>query len=92
MAVVRMRASVNGAVQGVGYRYFAIRTARALGVSGFVRNERDGSVTVTAEGRRDVLDSLLGSLKEGPARGLVKEVNVDWTEATGEFSGFDVRF
>ena len=43
---------VRGRVQGVGYRYFVLRQADALGVAGFARNRADGSVEVVAEGER----------------------------------------
>lgn len=48
--MIRKRLQFYGRVQGVGFRYTAIRAANSLGVSGWVRNERDGSVTVEAQG------------------------------------------
>ena len=48
--IQRLTATVRGYVQGVGYRYYALQHARALGLTGFARNERDDSVTVVAEG------------------------------------------
>ena len=58
---------VQGRVQGVGYRYFVLQQAEALGVTGFARNRPDGSVEVVAEGSDEALHALEDRLKEGPA-------------------------
>ena len=58
---------VSGRVQGVGFRFFTLREARALGLSGFVRNQPDGTVEVVAEGSTKVLAALEERLREGPA-------------------------
>ncbi|HEU0091177.1 MAG TPA: acylphosphatase, partial [Vicinamibacteria bacterium] len=58
---------VRGRVQGVGYRYFVMREANGLGVSGFARNLPDGSVEVVAEGPDDVLARFEDRLREGPS-------------------------
>lgn len=63
-------------VQGVGYRYFAQRRGRELGLVGFVRNEDDGSVLVEAQGEPPSLDAYIEALKQGPASARVREVIV----------------
>ncbi len=87
---VRLRAVVTGVVQGVGYRWFVIRAARSMELTGFARNLRDGSVEVVAEGTREGLERLLGMLYEGPRASVVKGVDVGWGKATGEYYVFDV--
>jgi acylphosphatase len=62
---------VEGRVQGVGYRYFAMKAAEALGVSGFARNLPDGRVEVVAEASEEVLTSFEARLREGPGFGRV---------------------
>jgi acylphosphatase len=57
---------VSGRVQGVGYRYFALREAEALGVTGFARNLPDGRVEVVAEGSDEALAAFEGRLQAGP--------------------------
>ena len=57
---------VHGRVQGVGYRYFALKVALALRVTGFARNLPDGRVEVVAEGSEDALAELEARLAEGP--------------------------
>ena len=89
--VERLEAYVLGRVQGVGFRFFVAQQARRLGVDGWVRNERDGSVRVVAEGSRPLLEELLTRLKEGPAGARVEDVRTSWSAAEHEFGGFDVR-
>ncbi len=88
----RFHAIVMGRVQGVGFRYSAIRQARALGIRGSVANRADGSVEVQAEGTRDSLDGFLAWLHRGPAGAHVREVSVDWLPWTGSFRDFDVDY
>lgn len=81
---------VRGRVQGVGFRYFAGQSARALGVRGWVRNDDDGSVEVYAVGSAAQLSDLAGLLWKGPRWAEVR--GVDETEAPVEsYSGFSVR-
>ena len=88
---VRLSARVTGRVQGVGFRHYTYTTARQLGVSGWVRNEPDGSVRLEAEGDRPELEDLLEAVKSGPRSAEVAAVDVDWGEAEGTFAGFGVR-
>jgi acylphosphatase len=86
-----LRAIVRGRVQGVGFRFFVLEVATGLGVKGYVRNLPDGGVEVIAEGPRDSLESLLAELRRGPSLSRVDRVTDSWSEATGAFTGFDVR-
>ena len=88
---VRLEAIVRGRVQGVGFRVFALREAVHLGLDGFVANEADGSVRVMAEGPRDVLDSLLERLEDGPPAGIVDRVATRWEPARGIGQGFRIE-
>ena len=65
---------ISGRVQGVGYRYFALREAQALRVAGHVRNLPDGSVEVVAEATPEALQTLAERLAEGPAFAEVARV------------------
>lgn len=86
-----MHAFIEGRVQGVGFRYFVQRTGNEMGLTGWVRNRRDGRVEVVAEGARADLDQLSGQLRQGPPSAHVTDLDVDWKEATGEFRQFGVR-
>lgn len=90
-AQARLSARITGRVQGVGFRNFTRRRARKLGVSGWVRNERDGSVRLEAEGPRQALESLLEAVHRGPRTARVEDVEVTWSESTDEFERFRVR-
>ena len=81
---------VRGRVQGVGFRYFVERAASAMGLSGWVRNDDDGTVQVYAIGNREQLSELAGLLWQGPRWAEVR--GVDESEATLEqVRGFSVR-
>ncbi|MFM8320576.1 MAG: acylphosphatase [Chloroflexota bacterium] len=88
---VRLHVIVEGRVQGVGYRAFVEQAADAFGLNGWVRNRWDGSVEVTAEGPRPVLERFLHSLGVGPRMANVTTLLPEWLEASGEFAGFAVR-
>lgn len=87
----RFEASVFGRVQGVFFRDSTRREAQRLGAEGWVRNERDGSVRVVAEGTREVLEALAQYLSSGPPAARVERVELAWQQATGEFRGFRIR-
>lgn len=87
----RLTALVRGRVQGVGFRYFARRTAAGLGLRGYVRNRPDGAVEVVAEGPRPTLEELLRRLERGPAGARVEQVEVAWSAPEGKLSGFHIR-
>jgi acylphosphatase len=81
---------VAGRVQGVGYRYFAMRSAEALGVTGFVRNLADGRVEVVGEGPEEVLAEFEQKLRQGPAFAAVESLERNTIERRGD-RGFQVR-
>ena len=83
---------VNGWVQGVGYRYFVVNNALALGLRGYVRNLSDGSVEVLAQGTRANLERLLTMLQRGPTAADVNEIRTLWGQPTEHLSGFHVRW
>ncbi len=86
----RLRALIRGNVQGVSFRWFVGEEAMRLGLRGWVRNRRDGRVEVLAEGERDALTALLEELRRGPRYARVEGVDIDWTEASGEFADFRI--
>ena len=84
--------TVAGRVQGVGFRYFVARTARGLGLFGYVRNLPDGTVEVAASGSRAALESLAALLEKGPTGAVVESVTLDWSNPPDSSGAFDVRF
>lgn len=81
----------NGHVQGVGFRFASERVARQFAVDGFVKNLPDGRVLIVVEGEPKELDRFLAELQSEMA-GNIRTIAVDPGQATGEFSGFEVRY
>ncbi len=89
---VRARAVFRGRVQGVFFRANAQRRARDAGVLGWVRNLPDGTVELTAEGERESIEALLEWCQTHQPYARVDALEVSWSEATGEFGSFEVRY
>ncbi|MEA1871953.1 MAG: acylphosphatase [Chloroflexota bacterium] len=91
--MARLSATVYGRVQGVYFRYFVRNTARGLDLKGYVRNLGSGNaVEVQAEGEKPQLDRLLEQLKMGPPGARVKRVEIDWSDYSGQFTNFGIRY
>jgi acylphosphatase len=88
MRSVRLR--ITGRVQGVGYRYWAERTAAAFGVRGWVRNRGDGSVEMQATGEDAAIAALIDACRQGPRAAAVSEVAVADAE-DDDSAGFSAR-
>ena len=88
-----VRIVVYGYVQGVFFRAFASRQAIKLGLTGYVRNLPAGAaVEVQAEGERKQLEKLIDYLKVGPPAARVGKTVTSWSEYTGSYSGFSIRY
>jgi len=85
-------ARVHGIVQGVGFRYAAVDRARALHLSGYVRNMNDGSVEVVAEGTPAALSQMLAWLGRGPSGARVAGIDHRSLAASGAYRGFNVAW
>ena len=88
---VGRRFVVSGRVTGVGFRYFALETARREGIGGVVRNLPDGSVEAVAEGEDESLTRFEMALRRGPARARVDHVEVDDIPVTGHSLDFRIE-
>jgi len=86
----RLTARITGVVQGVGFRYWTARKADELGLAGTVRNRHDGSVELVAEGSAADIDSIVAWLRSTNAPGRVENVDVEVSEAKGDFDGFRI--
>jgi acylphosphatase len=87
----RVRLIVRGLVQGVGFRWFVASRARALGLTGWVRNRTDGAVETEAEGSREALSAFVTDVARGPSHARVSEVEQDWEETPGGHREFVIR-
>jgi acylphosphatase len=94
MAITIRRYRVEGAVQGVGFRWFVRERARVLDLSGYVCNDPDGAVIVVAAGESAALADLEGCLRVGPQHASVAQlVSRDLTplDAVGLPQPFEIR-
>ncbi|KQU64070.1 acylphosphatase [Aminobacter sp. DSM 101952] len=81
---------ISGRVQGVSYRVWTQREARRLDLNGWVRNERDGSVTALISGTEEAVASMLEACWQGPPGAEVRSVVQEVADPTGVPAGFDI--
>lgn len=87
----RIHAYYSGYVQGVGFRYTVERVAASLSLAGWVKNLDDGRVEAICEGKEFTLKEFLKKINEA-LKHCIKDVDLEWSAATGEFKNFDIRF
>ncbi len=88
MTDAAVRLLISGIVQGVGYRFFAIRKADVYGLKGFAKNLIDGSVEVFAEGEKGMIEEFIKDLKRGPVSAHVTDIRIEWMPPTYKFENF----
>ena len=89
---IRAQVVIAGRVQGVWFRSSACEQARALALTGWVKNRWDGKVEAVLEGPRAKVRQMVAWCHRGPRSARVDSVEVNWCEATGEFGGFSVSY
>jgi len=82
---------VRGRVQGVGFRFFTERAARAEGLSGWVRNRDDGCVEALVEGDREAVDRFERQLRRGPASARIEAVEAIDAAPASRAAGFQIQ-
>ncbi len=92
MAKARLHIQVYGIVQGVFFRSSTEEKASNLGLTGWVKNRRDGSVEILAEGEKEALEALLTWCEKGSEGSKVDRVEHSWDEFKGEFSSFYITY
>jgi len=85
------RYRVRGRVQGVGFRFFTLDSARRENINGWVQNLPDGTVEVLAEGEPASLDRFEQRLREGPRGARVDHLDIDEEVTSGHEAGFEIR-
>ena len=92
MANIRVHVYVSGVVQGVFFRTHTRRKALQLGVTGWVKNLRDGRVEAVFEGDEDRVNAMVEWCKTGPPGAFVEKVEVNLEPPTGEIYTFEIVY
>jgi acylphosphatase len=90
MSMDRLEVIFHGKVQGVWFRANCQKKAIELGLKGWVKNMPDGSVKAVVEGSRPIIEEHLEWNKHQQPYARVRDVEIKWGRATGEFSGFSI--
>lgn len=88
----KIKAIASGRVQGVGFRMYTQQKGRQLGVSGYVRNLRNGDVEIVAAGETEQVDALLKWAESGSPEAVVNNLEVELIDNGEEFKGFEIRY
>ena len=92
MAFIGMHLYVSGRVQGVAFRYSAIREARSIGVTGWVRNRHDGRVELLVEGEEANVIEMLEWCYQGPPGAQVTDVEIERLPYSGNGVDFELAY
>jgi acylphosphatase len=84
--------TLDGRVQGVGFRYFVRSRAKELQINGYVRNGWEGKVEIEAEGEKKDLETLLDYLKIGPPRARVTQLDISELSYKNCFEDFEIKY
>ena len=81
---------ITGKVQGVGFRYFVLRQAQELGITGWVSNKSNGDVEALAQGDKEDLDQFIAKVKQGPSFSRVEDVSLNWLIEAEQYFSFEI--
>lgn len=88
----RIHLIISGRVQGVGFRFYTRDIADETDIKGWVKNLRDGSVEVVAEGKEENLQAFLKKLREGYLGKNISHIEEKEEPYTGAFNSFEITF
>ena len=87
----RVHVFISGRVQGVFFRYSTYRRARKLGLTGWVRNLRDGRVEAVFQGEESTVQEMLSWTRRGPVFAKVEDLKITFEDYCDEFKDFEIR-
>ena len=87
----RVHIIVSGRVQGVFFRSFVKKTADRLGVAGWVKNLEDGTVEVSAQAEKEVLEDFIDYVRKGPLIAKVRDVDIQWSVVKEPLVQFHIK-
>ena len=79
-------------VQGVGFRYFAMRQANEYGLKGYVKNRSDGSVELKVEGEKEIIERFKSVLERGSGYSDVDQVEIRYEAYSAKYDKFSVEY
>lgn len=82
---------ISGFVRGIGFRSFVRSNAQHLGLTGWVKNLPNGWVEAVFEGEEEKIKEMIEICRQGPPMAEVERLETEWSNATGEFLGFEIR-
>lgn len=91
-SIKRVHLTIHGIVQGVNYRYSAQQKALSLGLLGWVRNKKDGSVEAVAQGSDEAISEFISWCKMGPTMARVSEVQTRDVAVSSKLDDFTIEF
>lgn len=90
--MIEFEITVSGRVQGVGFRYFAQKRAKELGITGWAKNTVDGKVLIIAQSDEPTLNTYVDYLRLGPPLSRVDKISIYRSEITAVFDNFGVKY
>ena len=90
MTATTKKLRIRGEVQGVFYRGWSVDTARGLGVRGWVRNRRDGTVEMLVQGEEEAVKRLIERCRQGPPAARVERIDIE-DSAEEAPAGFETK-
>ena len=88
--ILTVNLTISGKVQGVGFRYFVLRQAQELGITGWVSNKPNGDVEALAQGEKADLEQFIAKVKEGPSFSSVDDVILNWEDGQENYTSFEI--
>ncbi len=88
----RAEITAEGLVQGVGFRYFVLKRASELGLTGYTENLFNGNVLTVVEGEKYLIEELFIMIKTGPSYAHVSKASISWSEFKNEFENFGIKY
>jgi len=88
--ILTVNIKITGKVQGVGFRYFVLRQAQELGITGWVSNKPNGDVEALVQGEKADLEQFVAKVKEGPSFSRVEDVSLNWLNKAEQYFGFEI--
>ena len=88
--ILTVNIKITGKVQGVGFRYFVLRQAQELGITGWVSNKPNGDVEALVQVEKADLEEFVAKVKEGPSFSRVEDVSLNWLNKAEQYFGFEI--